>query len=78
MPINHRSSSQKKKQLNDYARYSAIGIQIAVFIFGATYGGVKLDALLHLKVPVFTLLFSLLSVVMSMVYFFRTFKNERD
>lgn len=77
MPTNHRSSSQKKKQLNDYARYSAIGIQIAVFIFAATYGGVKLDAWLHLKVPVFTLLLSLLSVVMSMVYFFKSFKNER-
>ena len=78
MSTNLKSSSQKKKQLNDYARYSAIGIQIAVFIFASTYGGVKLDAWLELKVPVFTLLFSLLSVVMSMVYFFRTFKNERD
>ncbi|MGR6087330.1 MAG: AtpZ/AtpI family protein [Arcticibacter sp.] len=78
MPTNLKNSSPKKKQLNDYARYSAIGIQIAAFIFGATYGGVKLDAWLQLKVPVFTLLFSLLSVVMSMVYFFRSFKNERD
>jgi hypothetical protein len=77
MSTNSPSSNQRKKQLNDYARYSAIGIQIAVFIFFATFGGVKLDAWLGLKIPVFTLLFSLLSVVMSMVYFFKSFKNER-
>lgn len=77
MSINNPSSNPRKKQLNDYARYSAIGIQIAVFIFLATYGGVKLDEWLCLKIPVFTLLFSLLSVIMSMVYFFKSFKNEK-
>lgn len=75
MPTNNQSYNKKKKQLNDYARYSAVGIQIAVFIFAATYGGVQLDAWLGLKIPVFTLLFSLLSVVMSMVYFFRSFRK---
>ncbi|MFN5323384.1 MAG: AtpZ/AtpI family protein [Bacteroidota bacterium] len=77
MSISNRNSNQRKKQLNDYARYSAIGIQIAVFIFACTYGGVKLDEWLGLKVPVFTLLLSLLSVVMSMVFFFKSFKNDK-
>lgn len=75
MSTSSQNSNKRKSQLNDYARYSAIGLQIAVFIFAATYGGVQLDAWLGLKIPVFTLLFSLLSVVTAMVYFFRSFRK---
>ena len=71
MPTNSPKSSSKKKPLNDYVRYSAMGFQMAVIIFLSTWGGVKLDALLHLKIPVFTLTFSLLSVVLSLYYFIK-------
>ena len=75
MPINSPNSSQRKKQLNDYARYSAIGLQIGAVIFLSVLGGKKLDQMFELKVPVFTLLLSLLSVTLSMVYFIRNFRK---
>ncbi len=54
-----------KKPLNAYARYSGMGIQMAVIIGLGTYGGIKLDALISIKFPVFTILFSLLSVALA-------------
>jgi hypothetical protein len=48
-----------------------MGFQMAVIIFLSTWGGVKLDEFLHLKIPVFTLTFALLSVVLTMYYFIR-------
>lgn len=78
MPTNQPKFSSKKKQLNEYARYSAMGFQMAVIIFLSTWGGVKLDEYLGLqKIPVFTLLFSILSVVLSMYYFIRGFMKKK-
>ncbi len=71
MPISNPKFNPKKKPLNDYARYSAMGFQMAVIIFLSTWGGVKLDEFLELKIPVFTLTFALLSVILSMYYFIR-------
>ena len=78
MPTNQpESNNSKKKQLNDYARYSAMGFQMAAIIFLCTWGGVKLDEYLGLKIPVFALTFSLLSVAGSMYYFIRGFLPKK-
>jgi hypothetical protein len=71
MPTNNPKFTSKKKQLNEYARYSAIGFQMAGIIFLCTWGGVKLDAWLELKIPVFTVVLSLASVALSLYYFLR-------
>ena len=63
MPTNPEKSNSKKKQLNLYARFSAIGFQMAAFIFLLTWAGVKLDDFVQFKIPVFTLVLSLFSVV---------------
>jgi len=76
MPTSNPKFNSTKKPLNVYARYSAMGFQMAVIIFFSTWGGVKLDAYLNLKIPVFTLVFSLLSVVLSMYYFISGFKKK--
>lgn len=77
MPTNNPKFSFRKNQLNDYVRYSALGFQMAIVIFIATWAGVKLDALLHLSVPVFTLFFSILSVVGVLYYFIRGFVPKK-
>ncbi|MBL7915845.1 MAG: AtpZ/AtpI family protein [Bacteroidia bacterium] len=46
---------------------------MAAIIFFSTWGGVKLDEWLELKIPVFTLTFSILSVVLSLYYFIKGF-----
>lgn len=50
-----------KKSANKYARYSAIGIQLAATIFLLTYGGYKLDKWINTS-PVFSLILSIVAV----------------
>ena len=53
---------QIQKQYNAYVRYSNLAVQMMVIIGGGTYGGFRLDKYLGWKVPVFTIVLSLLSV----------------
>jgi len=48
--------------LNDYARYSSIALQMLVIIVLGVVGGYLLDKWIGLKFPVFTVLFSIISV----------------
>jgi Putative F0F1-ATPase subunit Ca2+/Mg2+ transporter len=60
----------EKKQENDglknFTRYSSLGIQMGVIIFITVWGGKKIDHLLLLKTPVFTIVLSLLGVAAAM------------
>lgn len=71
MPTPNPKIKPKKKPLNEYARYSAMGFQMAAIIFLCTWAGVRLDEYLQLSIPVFTLVLSLASVVLSLYYFIR-------
>ena len=59
---------QTQKQFNAYAKYSSLAIQMMVIIAGGTYGGFRLDKYLDWKFPVFTVILSLLSVVLAIWY----------
>lgn len=48
--------------LRNYARYSGIAVQMLVIIAGGIIGGFYLDRWLQWNFPVFTVLFSILSV----------------
>ncbi len=52
----------KKPPLNNYVKYSSIAMQMLVIILLGVYGGYKLDELLNIKFPVFTIILSLISV----------------
>lgn len=78
MPTNSPKSPSKKKPLNEYVRYSAIGLQMAGTIFLLTWLGVKIDGWLHLKIPVFTLILSLASVVLSLYYFLKDIGKNKS
>lgn len=58
-------SSPRKNRLDAYVKYSGMGIQMLVIIFAGAYGGIKLDKVLSLKFPVFTITLSLLAVVVA-------------
>ncbi|MES2592995.1 MAG: AtpZ/AtpI family protein [Bacteroidota bacterium] len=60
-----------KKQLNNYAKYSAMGIQMGAIIFGGVIGGIQLDKWLQLKFPIFTLVLTLFSVFLAIYYFIK-------
>ena len=56
---------KKKNKLNAYAKYSSIAIQMGVIITIGTFSGLELDRFLNNHFPVFTLIFSVLSVAFS-------------
>ena len=65
MSTNQQPNSPKKNQPDDsraYMKYATMGTQMLVIIGLGVFGGYRLDKWLELKVPVFTLLLSLLSV----------------
>lgn len=62
--------NRKKKQLRSYARYSGIGFQMMAIIFAGLYGGIKLDEHLELETPMFTALFTILSLAVALYYLF--------
>lgn len=57
-------NNQKKKYLNNYAKYSSIAFQMLAIILLGVFGGYKLDRWLN-TLPVFTVILSLLSVVIA-------------
>jgi len=50
-----KTNNQRKKQLNNYAKYSSIGIQMLVIILAGVFGGYKLDQWLELSFPAMVL-----------------------
>jgi len=57
-----------KPPLSDYAKYSAIGLQMAGFIVACTFGGKLLDNYLALQFPAFTVTGIILGVIGSMYF----------
>ncbi|MBW6502216.1 MAG: AtpZ/AtpI family protein, partial [Bacteroidales bacterium] len=57
---NEPEKEKENSGLQNYARYSGMAFQMIVIIGLATWGGVKLDELLSMKTPVFTIVLSLL------------------
>ena len=54
-----KRQNQKKKPLENYAKYSSIALQMLVIILIGVFGGIKLDEWLNLAFPVFTVVLSL-------------------
>ena len=49
-----------RKNLNDYARYSGMAVQMLVIILEGVFAGYKLDQWLQIR-PVLTVIFSIVS-----------------
>lgn len=62
-----------KNSLNDYVKYSSIAFQMIFIILIGVYIGVKLDEFITNGKPVFTLIFSLVSVSLAIYYVIKDF-----
>jgi F0F1-type ATP synthase assembly protein I len=82
--MKHQLSQEQKKQkepqkkqennaLQTYAKYSGLAFQMIVIILVTTWGGTKLDKILELKKPVFTIILSLLGVFAAIYTLLRDF-----
>ena len=65
---------KERKPLPDYARYSGLGLQMAVFIVLCTFAGKYLDGFHWVKFPLFTILFLIFGVFGAMYYMIRQLK----
>lgn len=68
-----KNEKPQPKPLNAYAKYSALGIQMAVVIGGGCYGGYKLDGYYKNTTPIFTIILSLLSIAIAMYIVLKDF-----
>jgi F0F1-type ATP synthase assembly protein I len=59
---------RRKKSLDNYAKYSSIAFQMLAIILAGVFLGIKIDEWLGLSAPIFTVILSLLSVVLA-IYF---------
>ena len=62
------SLEKKKRSLDNYARYSSIAFQMLAIILAGVFGGIKLDEWLHFETPVFTIILSIISVILAIYY----------
>ena len=67
-------NKEPQKPLNDYAKYSGLAVQMALIIGGGCYGGYKLDDYFKsTKTPIFTIIFSLVSIALAMYIVLKDF-----
>ncbi|MBQ7062101.1 MAG: AtpZ/AtpI family protein [Bacteroidales bacterium] len=61
----------KPEHLRNWVRYSTLGIEMAVIVGVAVWGGVALDRRRQASFPLLTLLFAVLGMVVAMIRLFR-------
>ncbi len=66
------------KPLNSFAKYSGLGIQMAIIIGGGCYGGYKLDAYYKNQTPIFTIILSLASIALAMYVVLKDFIKPKS
>lgn len=64
-----KNNNSPKRSPNYILKYSGMGIQMAAIIVGGVLAGIEIDEWLQLKIPVFTLVLTLLSVFLAIYYF---------
>jgi F0F1-type ATP synthase assembly protein I len=60
--------SKKDSPLKFYAKYSSLALQMIVIIVAGAFGGKALDEWLQWGFPVFTLVLTILAVVLAIIY----------
>ena len=68
-------TADPRKNLNDYARFSGIAIQMLAVILLGVFGGFKLDQWLNTR-PILTVVFSIISVALSIYLVTRDFLRK--
>lgn len=67
----------RENGFKSYAKYSSIALQMLVIILIGVFGGVKLDKWIAWDFPVFTTIFSILSVFLAIYYVTRDLLKKR-
>jgi len=70
----HHKLLKERKPLPDYARYSALGLQMGIFIVICTFAGKYFDTFHSSKFPAFTVAGVILGVFGAMYYMIKQIK----
>ena len=68
----------KKPLFFNYARYSSIALQMLAIILLCVFAGIKIDGWLHIKKPVFTIILSVVGVVVSIYVVTKDLLRKND
>ena len=68
----------KNKNVNNFARYSSISFQMLATIGVFAFIGYKLDAYRQAKSPIFTAIFSLVGVIISLYQVVKQLNKKED
>lgn len=71
-----KNKNKPSDYLNSYARYSSLAFQMLFIILAGVFGGIKLDEWLQWKFPLFTVILSLLAVILSIYYAVKDFMKK--
>lgn len=71
------SKQKNKPHLNDYVVYSTLGIEMAVVVFFGVWGGIELDKIILLPIPLFKILLPMLGIFVALYFLLRTIKNKK-
>jgi F0F1-type ATP synthase assembly protein I len=70
-----KKSEKKKQQFDNFIRYSNMGFQMFAVIALAVFAGFKIDQNLANRIPVFTVIFSILGVGGAIYHAIKDFIN---
>jgi ATP synthase protein I len=68
---------QKDSPLKFYAKYSTLALQMIVIIVGGAFGGKAIDKWLEWEFPVFTLVLTILAVIIALIIGMRDLFNQK-
>ena len=74
----HHPSENKETRLskNVWIKYSSLSFQMIAIIFLGFFGGLEFDKYLNLKFPIFTIVFSLLSIFAAIWFAIKDFLKK--
>lgn len=68
---------KKDSPLKFYAKYSSLGLQMIVIILAGAFGGRAIDNSIEREFPVFTVVLTILAVVIAIIYGMREIFKQK-
>lgn len=67
-PKSSKNLKNNRSNLSNYAKYSTLAFQMIAIILVGVFGGIKLDQIVRIEFPVFTVVLTIVAVILSMYY----------
>jgi len=69
--------NKKDNPLKFYAKYSSLGLQMIVIILAGAFGGREIDKNIESEFPVFTVVLTILTTIVAIVYGMREIFKQK-